>query len=78
MASLEDGGSDLESQRAPPSLFTQPEHVPRYKKISELKLRLEEEDIAPYVDDFEEGIKDDVLMIGAITLEDVQVELAVF
>lgn len=73
MSSLEAGESDLDSRRDPPSLFAQPEHAPRYKKISELKLRLEEEDIAPYVDDFEEGVKDDVLMIGSITLEDVQV-----
>ena len=41
MDSLEDGQSDLESQNDPPSLFTRPEHVPKYRKITELKLELE-------------------------------------
>ena len=41
MDSLEDGHSDLESQNDPPSLFTRPEHVPKYKKITELKMEIE-------------------------------------
>ena len=45
MDALEEGSTDLESEREPPSLFTQPEHVPSYKKISELKMEIEEDDI---------------------------------
>ena len=41
MDSLEDGHSDLETQNDPPSLFTRPEHVPKYKKITELKMEIE-------------------------------------
>ena len=41
MDSLEDGHSDLDSQNDPPSLFTRPEHVPKYKKITELKMEIE-------------------------------------
>ncbi len=36
---------------------------------------LQEEEIGPYVDDFDTGVKDDVLMIGSISLEEVQVKL---
>ncbi len=73
MDTLEDGQTDLEVESEPPSLFTRPEHVPNFKKISELKLELEEDDIGPYVEEFDEGVKDDVLMIGSISLEEVQV-----
>ena len=73
MDSLEDGETDLDARADPPSLFTRPEHLPNYKKISDLKLELEEEDIGPYMEDFDEGVKDDVLMIGSISLEEVQV-----
>lgn len=45
MDSLEDGHSDLESQNEPPSLFTRPEHVPKYKKITELKMEIEVSDV---------------------------------
>ncbi len=73
MDSLEDGKTDLEVDSEPPSLFTRPEHVPNYKKITDLKLELEEEDIGPYMEEFDEGVKDDLLMIGSISLDEVQV-----
>lgn len=73
MDTLEGGDSDLESSVQPPNLFTRPEHVPNYKKISELKLQLEEENIEEYVQEFDETVEDDMLMIGSISLEEVQV-----
>ncbi len=36
-------------------------------------MQLEDEDIGDYVGQFEAGVKDDVLMIGSISLDDVQV-----
>lgn len=41
---------------------------------SELRLQIEEEELKSYVLDFEEGIRDEVLMLGSISLEDVQEE----
>ena len=73
METLEGGESDLETEGQPPSLFTRPEHVPNYRKISQLKLQMEEEEIEGYVEDFEKTIHDDVLMIGSISLDEVQV-----
>ena len=40
----------------------------------ELKLQMEEEEMSPYLDHFEAGVKDDVVMLGSISLEDVQEE----
>ena len=73
MASLDGRDGSLDQHTEPPSLFTQPENVTSYKKISELKMQMEDADIGDYVGEFEEGIRDDVLMIGSIGLEEVQV-----
>lgn len=40
----------------------------------ELKLEMEEEEMSPYMNQFDDGVKDDLLMIGNIALEDVQAE----
>ncbi|XP_072021333.1 uncharacterized protein [Amphiura filiformis] len=74
MDELDGGESDLEAERAPPELFKRPEHEPNYKTISSLKIEMEEEPIDPYITRFEDDIKDDVLMIGNISLEEVQEE----
>ena len=73
MDTLDGGESDLEAERAPPELFKRPEHEPNYKTISSLKLEMEEEPIDPYIVRFEDDVKEDVLMIGNISLEEVQV-----
>ncbi|XP_013405388.1 uncharacterized protein LOC106170172 [Lingula anatina] len=74
MDTLEGGDSDLETSQRPPALFTRPEHVPNYQKISELRLAMEEEDIQEYVEGFETDVRDEVLMIGNISLEEIQEE----
>ncbi|XP_077989963.1 uncharacterized protein LOC144444426 [Glandiceps talaboti] len=71
---LEGGDTELETTREPPLLFTKPEHEPQYQKIKELTLELEKEEIDPYVTEFDDKVRDDVLMIGNISLEDVQDE----
>lgn len=73
MASLEDGQTELDTTHAPPSLFRRPEHVNKYKHITDLRLELEDDRIDNYVGQFEDRIRDDVLMIGSIDLEEVQV-----
>lgn len=69
-----EGDGDLNTEQQPPSLFARPEHVTTYQKISELRLQMEEEEMSPYLDHFEAGVKDDVVMLGSISLEDVQEE----
>ena len=73
MDTLDGGESDLEADVEPPSFFQRPEHEPNYKKISNLRQEMEEEEIDPYISQFDDTIKDDVLMIGNISLEEVQV-----
>ncbi|KAJ8321997.1 hypothetical protein KUTeg_000468 [Tegillarca granosa] len=74
METLESGETPLETDKEPPSLFTVPEHEQSYSKISELKLEIEKSEMKPYLDHFEEGVKDDVVMLGSISLEEVQDE----
>ena len=76
MASLDAGIPPEDSptnQNEPPSLFSRPENIDNYKTITDLRLQIEEADIEDYIRGFERGVKDDVLMIGSIGLEDVQV-----
>ncbi|XP_072175940.1 uncharacterized protein [Diadema setosum] len=74
MGTLEEGDSELHTEREPPTLFNRPEHEPSYRQISHLRQEMEEEPIDPYIDRFEDNIRDDVLMIGNISLEEVQEE----
>ncbi|XP_041361349.1 uncharacterized protein LOC121377431 [Gigantopelta aegis] len=74
LETLQSGDTDLEAQRQPPSLFTRPEHVPNYQKISELRLEIEEAKLGPYLEDFADGVKDDVVLLGEISLDEIQDE----
>ena len=50
-----------------------------YKRITERKTEMEEsEDIDDYLGNFLDGVRDDVLMIGQISLEEVQVSEITF
>ena len=75
-----EGGDEtaLESDLPPPPLFQRPEHRPHYERIDQLKSRIDEESVGitdlSYLDDFEEEVKEDVLMIGNVSLEEVQEE----
>ena len=72
MASLE-SPDQQELPERPPSLFTRPDAVQSYKKITELKTEIEDPNIEDYLEKFDEGVRDDILMIGSIELDDVQV-----
>jgi hypothetical protein len=72
---LEDGQSDLESDIPPPPLFSRPEHQLHREKIDDLKMQMSDPHlVGEYLDEFEQDVKDDVLMIGNISLEDIQEE----
>ena len=70
---LESAETDLDGPHHPPELFTQPEHKHNFNNIQLLKYEVEEEHVQPYVDEFEEGAKDEVLVVGDISLEEIQV-----
>ncbi|KAK7091940.1 uncharacterized protein [Littorina saxatilis] len=74
LQTLEEGDTDLETRRQPPSLFARPEHVPNYERISELRLEMEQEELAAYLSEFERDVQEDVVMLGSISLEEVQEE----
>ena len=78
MATIDGANEELQAQHQPPSLFTRPENVTSYQNISELKMELEGSDVDDYVGRFDQGVQDDVLMIGSISLEEVQVFIIYF
>lgn len=56
-----------------PELFSRQEHEEKYGKIAQLKTELHNEEMEPYLEQFYDTITDDVLQIGSISLEEVQV-----
>ena len=57
----------------PPPLVPPEEKQIKQKRIEDLKLGMAEEPIEPYDEDFNKKMEPEVLMIGHITLEEVQV-----
>lgn len=76
LAALESADTDLDGPHKPPSLFDQPDHKHNYNNISLLRYEVEEELMQDYVDEFETGSKDDILHVGNISLEEIQVNRA--
>ncbi|KAK6182267.1 hypothetical protein SNE40_009987 [Patella caerulea] len=74
LATLEEGDSELVTKKNPPSLFAIPEHIPNYTRISELRLQIEDDELKQYVSRFDTAVKDDVVMLGKIPLEEIQEE----
>ncbi|RUS78905.1 hypothetical protein EGW08_013318, partial [Elysia chlorotica] len=56
------------------NLGTQQDKVGIYKKIDDLRVQIEEEEFQSYLADFEDGVKDEVVLLGSISLEEVQEE----
>ena len=67
-----------EDELEAPSLFQIPTHIQNYKKIADLRMQIEDEELDPYVDEFHTGTQDDILMIGNISLEEIQVKSVIF
>lgn len=71
---LTDGESETDEE--PPKLFSRQEHEERYGKIAQLKTEIQDDDVEPYLEQFFDAVTDDVLQIGSISLEEVQVRHA--
>jgi hypothetical protein len=55
------------------NIFDSEKQKAKYQYIDELKLQMADSTVEKYVDDFHQNVQDEILMIGSITLEDVQV-----
>ena len=75
MGTLEGGESELETTASPPPLVLPEEKHAKQRRIEELKQGLANEPIDLYDEDFEKRMEEEVLMIGNISLEMVQVQL---
>jgi len=75
MGTLEGGESELETTASPPPLVLPEEKHAKQRRIEELKQGLANEPIDLYDEDFEKRMEEEILMIGNISLEMVQVLL---
>ena len=73
MGTLDGGESELETTASPPPLILPEEKHAKQQRIDELKQGLANEPIELYDEEFEKRMEDEVLMIGNISLEMVQV-----
>ena len=73
MGTLDGGESELETTAAPPPLILPEEKHAKQRRIDELKQGLANEPIDDYDDEFEKRMEEEILMIGNISLEMVQV-----
>ena len=73
VVTLTDAESDDEADA--PELFSRQEHEEKYGKIAQLKTELHNEEVEPYLEQFYDTVTDDVLQIGNISLEAVQVNI---
>jgi hypothetical protein len=55
------------------NIFDSEKQKAKYEYIDELKLQMADAPVEKYVDDFHQNVEDEILMIGSISLEDVQV-----
>ncbi|CAB3994118.1 partial [Paramuricea clavata] len=56
------------------NIFDSEKQKAKYEYIDELKLQMADAPVEKYVDDFHQNVEDEILMIGSISLEDVQEE----
>ena len=71
VVTLTDAESDDETDA--PELFSRQEHEEKYGKIAHLKTQLHDEEVEPYLEQFHDTVTDDVLQIGSISIQEVQV-----
>jgi len=72
VVTLTDGESETDEE--PPKLFSRQEHEEKYGKIAQLKTEMQDDEVEPYLEQFFDAVTDDVLQIGSISLEEVQVQ----
>lgn len=73
MGSLDTDEIQLNLKTSPPSIMDSDQQKIHQKQVLELKQGLAEEEIKVYLDEFEKQVEQEILMIGNISLEDVQV-----
>ncbi len=70
---LTEGETDLESDREVPDIFGEEEQVRRYSDISGFHGDMERREVGPYVDEFTERAREEALMVGRASLQEIQV-----
>ena len=73
MGTLDGGESELETTALPPPLILPEEKHAKQRRIEELKQGIANDPIDLYDEEFEKRMEDEILMIGNISLEMVQV-----
>lgn len=73
MGTLDGGESELETTTSPPPLILPEEKHAKQRRIEELKQGIANDPIDLYDEEFEKRMEDEILMIGNISLEMVQV-----
>ena len=75
MGTLDGGETELETSASPPPLILPEEKHAKQRRVDELKQGLANEPIDLYDEEFEKRMEEEILMIGNISLEMVQVQL---
>ena len=75
MGTLDGGESELETTASPPPLLLPEEKYAKQRRIEELKQGVANDPIDYYDEEFEKRMEDEILMVGNISLEMVQVLL---
>ena len=70
---LENEKSGLGTKKPPPSLYDNLQQKEMHKYVDELRQGMADEEIASYLAEFERKIEEEIIEIGDISLEDVQV-----
>ncbi len=70
---LTEGETDLESDKEVPDIFGEEGQVRRYSDISGFHGDMERREVGPYVDEFTERARDEALLIGRASLQEIQV-----
>lgn len=78
MGTLDGGESELETTASPPPLILPEEKHAKQRRIEELKQGIANDPIDLYDEEFEKRVEDEILMIGNISLEMVQVSVSWF
>ncbi len=73
MESVESADSGLGSKTSLPSLYESSQQKEMHKYVVELRQKMADEEINAYLDEFERKVEEEIIKIGDISLEDVQV-----
>lgn len=71
---LDNDDIELNMKTSPPSILNNNQQVEYHQEVQDLKQGLAEEEIKVYLDEFEQRVEQEILMIGNISLDDVQDE----